>query len=231
MALAFVNGAAQFLAGGAASIVSAAASVSAGNLLVVGTRTTSGATVTSMTDDAGNLFIRLAREPVATGGSMIEMWAAYNTLADATNQITANLSASVSARAISHVQFSGVALISPLEMTADFEAVATTVTTPELWTTVDDAVLVAFSQIDDTGRTWTPNAGFTSGAQDASTVTMMQYQIVSALQVGVTVGASVSGGAGTMRIIAAGFNVPVEGEDTPGGPSGAGYSRSRVVNR
>jgi hypothetical protein len=216
---AFVNGAAQFSGADAATIVSTAASQTAGNTLIVSTRSTSGATVTSMTDTAGNTFMRIAREPYTTGGSMIEMWAAYDTLGHATNQVTVTYSASNSNRAVNHVQFSGLAEVSALEAVADIEGVVTSLTTPTMWTTVADGVIVSFAQIDDTGRTWTPDTGYTSGAQDASTVTFTQYKIVSALQVGVTTTAAVSGGAGTVRMITAAFNAPVSG-------SGPGHSSS-----
>jgi len=219
MAIAYVNGTATFAAGSATSLASSALSVTTGNLIVVFTRLGFNVPLTGVTDTAGNRYLPLGALPLGGGGGRVELWAAWNITGHASNVVTATFSSS-SANAINVGHFSGTAPTPWDGASASGSSSTTSVTSSAFSTVAADEVIITGSDIAFTGGTWTPGTGYTIAQQDASTVTMMQYKVVSAKQVGVTASATHSASA-TKTILVAAFAAATTG---PGGGGERAYA-------
>ena len=107
----YVNGSIASSGSGTGTTWTAPAiATTAGNTLIVGTSGyTSGSTVTGITDTAGNAFVKLG----TTGGGdtthKMDVWAAYNVLANATNVVTLTYNQATAFRVVAVAQFSGLA--------------------------------------------------------------------------------------------------------------------------
>jgi len=207
---------------GATTIATAAFNHTAGNPIVVGIRADpNGTLITSVVDTAGNKYYRLCRT-ASTGKP--EMWWTRGDTGHATNVITVTFNGSASFRSVVCAEyggFTGTAFIDILpSITGEFTVVSNTVTTPAFTTVIADELIVAVSQVDATGSTWTPDTGFSTAVQDASNVVYMQDRIVSAVQTNITVSATSSSGA-SKNIVAATF---CDGEASGGGGGSPGGS-------
>lgn len=133
----FVQGVTWAAIGGG-TFASPPQNVTAGNALVacVGGGTTTGQTVTGVTDTAGNTYAKLATVMHATDKYREDVWAATNVAAHAANVVTATWQdALVEYRGMVVMQYSGLA-VSPLDDTeqkidAPFDIPSLTGTTPD----------------------------------------------------------------------------------------------------
>ena len=102
-------------------------SSSSGNLIVVGFQGKAADTVTSISDNAGNTYVRAGSGPASDSLSIADIWYAANSAAGAT-AITINISPSGNTGAATIWQFSGVAPSSPLDQTSVLNSQAATTT-------------------------------------------------------------------------------------------------------
>src|SRR5262252_7004704 len=119
MAITFIAGSAQFLQTSASTIATPSTlNVSTGDTIVVSVRPDANSTtyVVSMTDTAGNTYRQAGRQIQAGQSTNFEVWYCTNCASNASNTVTATLSAASGARGIAAAQFRGVATISPLDV-------------------------------------------------------------------------------------------------------------------
>lgn len=161
-AFALVNVTTGTGSGGATTIAATAASVSAGNLLVVGINHQTS-TVTGIADLAGNTFASCAG-PV-TGAFVVELWYAANTIANASNVVTVTFAASTAARDIHVLQYSGAATSSPCETSAVGTSGGGAVTSASFSPAIAGNLNVAAANSNNGASTWTAGAGYTVESQ------------------------------------------------------------------
>jgi hypothetical protein len=189
--ISFIDGSAIFESG-ASNTISAPTTfnVANGDTIVVGIRTSlSNTAILSVTDTAGNVYQQRGQVFLATSSSF-EVWVAENCIAHATNTVTATYSVSTTFRGINVTQWRELAAFSSLENIVKTFITANDITSPAFSTQVANSVIIALSEINVTGATWTPDTGFTLAVQDSDHVIFAQYKIVSATQSSVTVTAS-----------------------------------------
>lgn len=229
MAIAFVNAAANFVAGTGTTIAAPATSLSTGNLLVVAVRigAVSLTQVTGIADTAGNLYRIIPNAGGSSSGASVELWFANNCVGNASNIVTATLAPTVSADSIVTMQFSGASLVPNPWDVVSATSVGTTSATPTVvafTTKVANQVIVFAAQIENTGKAWTAGSGFTlpAAAVDASDVCAMQYQIVSSIQTGITPSITSADSTSSKSCACATFIAPVDAGG--GGTTGYGFA-------
>jgi hypothetical protein len=179
----------DYSGGSSTNLAVTAASLTAGNFIVVGTRTYTGEkTVTSVTDTAGNTYYKASGRQATYTTTRTEIWYAYNVLGNASNTVTVNMSAGVQYWGVVTAQYSGISKISPLDTTVSGDtATGTTVTSGNFTTTVANELIIAFAEYDSTvGQTWTAGGTYAIQKQDASTVVALEDKIVSSVQTNTT---------------------------------------------
>lgn len=167
MAIAFVN-AGYANPGSTASALTQTQNVTTGNALVVFVGwNTSGVTVTSVTDTAGNTYTPLTQQASSTL-AFGQAFYALNVTGNASNRVTVNFSGSTFCR-VYCLQYSGVATTSAFDEEANTGVTSTSAATSNV-TIPDNGILVAGAFFrDDRSPTW--DAAFTSRG-DISNITV-----------------------------------------------------------
>lgn len=183
MAIAFVNRANDGNTAGATTMAAPATSHTTGNALIAIVYSTwaSAASDSTVADTAGNTYTPVAAGVVQQGNNAVEIFYAYNITGHASNVVTATYADTVSYRAITVLQFSGLGTSDPLEDSDSATGNGTTQSTPTLTRTSSDALIVAggtanLSQSGGAGYTYN-NFGITG---DANTYFCDEYKIVGA---------------------------------------------------
>lgn len=132
--------------GGSTTIASAATNLQAGNLsLAFVSSETSGSTISSCTDTAGNTYASDASLKVSLAGqAQIEAWYAKNTTANSSNVVTCTYSGSSVFRAIQVIQIAGASTSAPFDVgaTGTASAGSGTVTTGSFTPSVTASCLI-----------------------------------------------------------------------------------------
>ena len=173
------------------TVASSATATTTGNLLVVAIRwgnvNCAGETSTALMDTAGDTFTIVGSCAQPPDGVAEFMFVAKNITGNAANVVIATGALS-SFNTINVMEFSGLNHSTPLDQSAQGAVNFTTVTSGSFTTTSANEVLAACAEFDTTGNTFAPQSGYTlsSGSKDSQGVSQCQYQIVSAIQTGVT---------------------------------------------
>jgi hypothetical protein len=192
-AVAYVNGDAR------SGNTSAAVNVTTGNLLVVGTRTNSGY-VASVSDTAGNRFIRAFAYNHAS--QPIELWYARNVTGHASDQVTVSYASGGGFPYLAVAQYSGVSTTTVLDALAWGTGNATSATSSSISTLTANQAIVAFGSSSSGGSSAVAITGYTRRLIDSGNVVALFDNIVSATQSGVTAAAGPWGGANSTVIVA-----------------------------
>lgn len=179
----------------ASSIALPATSLTTGNFIVVATRwLPNSSTITSITDTAGNTYVKAIGRTATSSGTRVEMWYAYNVTGNASNVVTITPSVNVQYYGVVASQYSGIkTAAAPLDTTAVGNATGTSVTSASFTTTQAYELIVSSSDFNSSlGPTWTAGTGYTIQAQDASGVETLQDKIVSSIQTSVTASITLS---------------------------------------
>lgn len=117
---AYVNSTTGSGADESSTVASSAFSVSAGNAIIVGVSnyTSTQRTVSSISDTAGNTYVRCGNRYQPDSYFTAETWVAYNTTANANNVITVTYSGGATWRAMVAHQVSGIATSSAFDKQA-----------------------------------------------------------------------------------------------------------------
>lgn len=217
MAWANVNTSTFYNSGAATTVPSPATSLTTGNPIVVQIRA-GGGSVSSVADTALNTYTQAWAVPTVpfSTSECFEVWYCLNPTGNASNVVTATLSASQSFRGMITSQWScsGTPVLSAACGVASSLATITALKS----LTLADAVVIGCA--NGGGFAWTAGSGMTTVATDASNVQLVEaaYLTTSA---SVTVAASNTGGAGSWKqMVAIAFSVPGGG----GGGGGTGGS-------
>jgi hypothetical protein len=216
MAIAYVNSnhGSDYTGGAPSSLTAAATSLTTGNAIIVGARwfdPGSSVTVTSVTDTAGNTYSAGPAKFSSGSGEQLIIWFALNVTGHASNVVSVNLSGTVQYWGVGHSQYSGLATSSAYDTTANGSTSGSTLTSSAFTTAQTDELLFTFAQVANVGTTWTAGSGYTIRVQDASQVTVVQDQIVSSIQTGVTAGMTSSDGSSAKSILVATFKAAAGG--------------------
>ena len=217
---------ADYTGSSSTTIAAAAASHTTGNMLIVGVRWGVANAFSTIADTAGNTYRKIGRSGFSA--SAIELFVANNITGHATNVVTATVAPSNAFRGIVVAQYSGQAIASPvLDAMPSIDGFTsassgTSKTSLPFTTLIADELIVALSQVNSVGGTWTPDTGFSTAVQDASNVLYLQDRIVSSIQTGITVTCTSSQNAGVDLLVAT-FTAPLTGGGgSPGGSPGDG---------
>lgn len=178
---------APFSSSGGNVIAAPAQSVTTGNALIVlvGGYANAGQVVASVTDTAGNTYVKADHGVEPSDIYREEIWYAKNITGHASNVVTATWSAILSFTyfGIAVIQYAGLDPVAPLDGTAKGTAAfGLTVTTGSLVTTRADSVHVMFHRWGN-GGTITWPAGFSANFSGDPTVTVSE-RFVGAAHVG-----------------------------------------------
>jgi len=208
MAITLGNTGSNWSSPGGTSIAASALNLATGSLLVASVRTQS-VVVSTVTDTAGNLYYRGPNQ--TSGSARLEIWWAVNTVANASNVVTATLASSDSFIGVLAAEFLAVATQSPADAWTTHMSQATggTITSNAFTSTVAEAVIVNICQISGFSTTWTAGSGYTIAVQDSSNVQMLQYQVVSALQSAATASATNSDSSTQKNSMVVVFNASI----------------------
>lgn len=163
MAIALVNvsGGHNSTGSTVASISTNASSLTAGNLLVVGVRSSS-TTAPTMSDTATNTFGSPVNSVSDVGGDTVWEYRVANCLGNASNVVKASFSPSVNYVAIISHQYSGADTTSPYDVSATGNTSGgTSITSGSFTPTNTGDVGVAFGSVGALGVTWTAGANYT----------------------------------------------------------------------
>lgn len=169
------------------ALTSTAASLTGGNsLIVIATWGVDSATVSSVTDTAGNTFSAVAAHN--DGASFVVIWAATNVTGNGSNTVTVNLSGTVRYWAVMTLQYSGLVTSSVANMTdltATGQATSSTTVTSSTWgpTAQANEVLIAATR-NGAGSGLTPDTGYSIAVQDTIGAGAVEDRIVSSVQGG-----------------------------------------------
>jgi len=177
MAIARVNESSGTFAGGSSStVVTPAASLTAGNRCIVSFRwTTSGITITSVVDTAGNTYtlIRLHASETTTSLAVYEC---NNCLGDASNVITATFSAGATNHSAVAVQYSG---LSDYDIVAAASGNVNAGAIARQRFELSDGLVLNFVQVNAASGTWAAGSGMTLVVEDSANVQMLAEAIVT----------------------------------------------------
>lgn len=209
-AIAYVNSASNLdLSGTGFMTFPVTINATAGNFIVVTFRdydVSSHIYASGITDTGGNTFARALNAPDSGNfDAAVEVWYAQVTTGNASDVITVSWGAStVKYISLLAAQYSGIATASPLDTTAGADTIPaqTTVTSSAFTTTQADELIVCGCANNVGGGTWTPSVGYTNRVSDSSTVVMLEDQIVSAIQTGVTISVTYSVGSSMTMAVA-----------------------------
>jgi hypothetical protein len=144
---------------------------SAGDLLVLSVSLYAGTTnhITSITDSAGNTWVRVNAWSTASHNSDGEMWYAADVAATSGLTVTAHVVTAAS-MAFEVDEFSGIAITSPLDQSAGASTTGTTASSGPLTPAASGALLIGFSAGHASTQTMAVSAsGFTAQPQRIST--------------------------------------------------------------
>lgn len=148
--------------------VLAATSLTAGNLIVVSIRWSSGSsTATSLTDTAGNTYTKIGTSTVGT--EKVEMWYCANALGHATNVVQINFASSGSFVYARSCQWSGYGSTPFVTYDTSAGPASQTYVVNDLTTTAVDQLIVVAANIHTGGTNWT--WPYPSGLDDATIFT------------------------------------------------------------
>lgn len=206
----------------ASSISTNSFNVASGNLIVVAVRwwKLSSQTLSSLTDSAGNVYVKAAGKQPVGSNDQIEIWYAQNTVAASSNVITATFSASTGYRNIAAIQYSGADPAAALDVTAVGDTNSSkTVTSGTFSTSGQKGVIVAAVQASNLTTSWTALNGYTNRVQTQYNVVMMEDKITSAPESNATVSVDNSGVSTIPKgIVVAAFRVASNGVSVCGIP-------------
>lgn len=212
----FVNGSNGTLGSGS-SVVLPAFIVTAGNAILVFIRLNNNAlSVTGISDTAGNTYAQIHTD--TNGGSRILLWQANNISGHATNVITVSFSGSDSFPEACAIQVTDQNTTEAVTAALYYRTITSGLAPGFL--AVEDTLVVLCGEVAATGQTWTPSAGFTTGAEGTDQVLTMAYREVSTLA-SLSPSLSVTGGAGRQM-----FTVLLQNQG--GGGGGGGDEHSQV---
>jgi hypothetical protein len=100
--------------------------------------------------------------------------------------ITATFGGTTAFTQTGYIEFSGIALTSPLDTTASGVTSGATITTGAFSTSQANEALIVFANVDTTSTFWFAGSGYTIAQGAFSNVMAIEYQIVAALQTGAT---------------------------------------------
>lgn len=197
MAIAFVGSSRgeNFGGGEDTSIAAAAFANTAGNAIVVGIRFADNdttKTVTSVTDTAGNTYVRAGTPLRQSSGTEMDVWYALNIASHASNVVTANFNNGVAYRAVLPHEYSGFATSGSLfDAEIDVTGTGGTLTTAaSLTTAAANELIFAVFSLDSTGVTWTAGSvggnSFTKRQEDAFSACGCQEYVASGTLSGAT---------------------------------------------
>lgn len=212
MALAFVNRSENSVpATNTASESTAAASLTAGNLLVVciNYQTNAPNSVSGITDTAGNTFTQRGSIQTQSNNSLV-IYSAENVAGHASNQVTVTFASENPFAAVAALQFSGAATSGATDGTAGASGSGTAISSGSVTVTAAEAVIVGMAEADGASHA-AGGGGFTVTAFAGSNGQYFGtgYKIVSASEA-----AAWSCGSGAWGIAAAAFKAAA------GAPSG-----------
>jgi hypothetical protein len=153
----------------------------AGNLIVVGVTTETGAAI-SVSDDAGNAYTELPAVSDMANAQMAQMFYAANVLAGA-QAITVSFTSARIWCGVVASEFSGIALASPVDASAGAFAAsgATSIAAGNMTTSVAGDLIWQFAMLDiDARPTWTAGPGATLLNADQADGQVSQYRVQSA---------------------------------------------------
>ena len=219
MAIAYVNSTSIWANPSTTTFAAPALSLTAGNTITVAVRSGAGIVVNTVTDTAGNSYVRLTT--AASFSTRFELWAAWDVLGHGSNIVTATFASASTSNGIGTVQYSGV---SETPVTGMWTA-SRTLTVPGVTTTIPNSVIVSWAQMD-ASDVWTPGSGFSTVgtiAADSLKVLYCQQQIVASLVSGLSVACTNSAGSpgfdGAVFVVAL-----AEGGGGGGGGGGGSYA-------
>lgn len=200
MAVAVVNSTAAFAVGPSPTAASSALAMTTGNCIVAAFRSgLNGRNISTVTDTAGNTYTRVAANGVPDGpATVLEVWVATNITGHASNVVTGTFAVGDGSNySIAVAQLSGVAVSGVIIRSAggNTEPSGVSISVAPSFVTTRDSIVVAVTQVNATGSTWTAGSGFTTIVQDGSQVTYMEGAIVGGSDTVVTPAASSSNGA------------------------------------
>lgn len=182
----------------AASVATSTFAAATGNLIVVFARQGLSATATlTPIDTAGNVYTLISYVSLGAG-DRAGLWYAKNTVANASNAVTAiwqvsGVNTAMPFTAVSAIQYSGLSTTAPLDIsnTATASGVGT-VTSPAFTTTAANEVVVAGATANALGNAYVADTGngYAIRTQDASPIQAMEDKIVSVIQTAATVSMS-----------------------------------------
>jgi hypothetical protein len=193
-AIAFVSAADGTMeTGSATTLVCPTLAITTGNFSVFAVRFNAAASqeVSSATDTASNTYT-LGHFAGGAGNDRIELWYKTNATGNGANAITVTFSAAVTFRVCVAAQYSGVALSTPLDATADgveFENPLVSTSAPFTTTTANQLILSAHQGAFANG-VWSAGAigGVTATARatDNTNTIFLEDRIVSTIQTTIT---------------------------------------------
>lgn len=204
MAIAFVSsvtGPNQNATGSTTIATSSGLNTASGNMIVVGIRSDGANSISSVSDTAGNSYIKATDY----SGSRLAIYYAVNVVGNASNIFTCTFSGSNTFREILACQYSGVLDSSPYDITSIGTSTTTTVASATFSTSYPNELIFCLLDIETTGTTWTAGTGYTLRAQNADKVLVSQDNIVSSIQSSVSVSATNTDNGTQKKILIATF--------------------------
>lgn len=144
------------------TVSSAAKSTTTGNSLLVGCMSQEGggsATITGITDTAGNTFTALTMRDDGAYGSILRWFYCHNITGNASNVVTGTWSAATRYKTIIQIEISGPKNQAPVSDVSGVTLGGTTVSASVVMGSAVGAIFSIATSSND--RTWTPGSGFT----------------------------------------------------------------------
>lgn len=166
---------------------SATMNLSAGNGIVVWTRSATNTTTVSSVADGGDAFTSITGCSQASNG-FGQWWYAKNISANATATITVTFSAPDTFRGVWAGQFSNLSTSAPLDQgpACNSASSTTTATTASFTTAHANEVILMGVNVDGLSTVFTQGSGYTLGTVVPDGDLQVQYKIVSTTQTSVT---------------------------------------------
>lgn len=233
MAIAFVSSTSgeNFGGGEDTTIAATAFSVTTGNAIVVGIRfwdNDGGKSVSSVTDTAGNTYVRAGSAYTQASGTEMDVWYALNITGHASNVVTVTFSHGVAYRTVLAHQYSGFATSGSLfDAEINVGGTGGTITTAASLTTANaNELIFAVFSVDSSAVTWTAGSvggnSFTKRQETSNTACGCQEYIASATLTNATASVTCSDTS-----TAKGMHVVTLKETTGGG----GGTTARAIQR
>lgn len=160
--------------------------IAAGNVVAVFVRTPSGVTISSVADGTNTYSAQASCSQASVG---VGRWfVSGNTSSAASVTITATYSATTTFRGLWAVQYSGVSVTTPIDISpvCNGASSGTTATSASFTTTHANEILLSGVSVGSVSETYTAGSGYTLGSVAPDQDMQGQYQFVSAIQTGAT---------------------------------------------